>query len=124
MYYIHRLIFATQNKKHEQGLRIFNFIWEKFRSEDSDGRQQALFWLQDLTRLNIPLPYLSHMFDDALKESTSGKLSKKSKPLFGSVSSSFDLVMEEERTRKESTGRYVDTCQYVMTGLCSQYVLF
>lgn len=95
-----RLIFSTQNKKHEQGLRIFNFIWKKFRSKNSDEQQLGLFWLQDLTRLNIPIPYLPHMFDDALKEFGHKGFSKM--PTLQSVSSSFDLGLEREDTRKES----------------------
>lgn len=44
-----RLIFSTQDKKHEQGLRIFQFIREKFWSENSEDRQKGLFWLQVTT---------------------------------------------------------------------------
>ena len=31
---------------HDEGLKIYDFIWEKFRSKNSENRQKALFWLQ------------------------------------------------------------------------------
>ncbi len=61
--------------------------------------------MQDLTRLHIPLPYLPHMFDDALKESH-GRFRRM--PLMRDSSPLYSFDQEVEVTRKESTGRWVE----------------
>ncbi len=63
---------------------------------------------QDLTRLHIPLPYLPHMFDDALKENRSH--SRRMPLTLDSPLSSFDQGVEEtkkEAKKKDSTGRCI-----------------
>ena len=67
---------------------------------------QLAFIPQDLTRLKVPVTYLKHMFEDALKQR------EKSLPRYrymvsmessGSAKSSFD--QESERRHRDSTGR-------------------
>ena len=61
-------------------------------------------WLKDLTRLKVPIPYLRHMFEDALKEKETRKMNKRG--MVASYSSSFDQEAEGSAVRhKESTGR-------------------
>ena len=42
-----QLIFCSY-KTHDEGLKTYGFIMEKFRSRESTRRQTALFWLQVL----------------------------------------------------------------------------
>ena len=110
----------TSYESHDDGLKTFDFIWEKFRGRDMTTLQRALFWLQDLTRLKVKIPYLPHMFEDALKGKKGGGGGggggkglphQKSAPL--ESGSSFDEEMEGGRglwkranvTHKDSTGR-------------------
>ncbi len=40
-----QLIFCSY-KNHDEGLKTYRFIMDRFRSRDSLGRQRALLWLQ------------------------------------------------------------------------------
>lgn len=53
---------------HANKKKRFEFIWNKFEKRSDHSRQTALYWLQDLSRLQIPVPYTSHIFDENWKK--------------------------------------------------------
>ena len=42
--HVFRKIFS--HEKHEERYKLFNFVWEYFRSREPEGMKKALFWLQ------------------------------------------------------------------------------
>ena len=79
------------------------------RKYHSSTLTSNVYLFQDLTRLRISIPYLPHMFEDALKESRG--LFQTKVAMTTDSASSFDIGVEEqeeiERGKKDSTGRFV-----------------
>jgi len=73
------------------------------------GYAQIFFFLifsQDLTRLKVPIAYLRHMFEDALKEKTPRKMRKGQVHILPATRvSSFDQEADTAARRNDSTGR-------------------
>jgi hypothetical protein len=55
---------------HDLRIKRFEFIREKFFQKSSKAKQTALYWLQDLSRLSVVVPYTSHIFEGGFKDKT------------------------------------------------------